>query len=539
MIYALDDSFRVILLTLMCIEYGFVYIVTKEKRNKIMSKKTSKNGIGCGTIVLILFLICIAISIYSYAWIPAIIATIFFAIKKDRADRKRNLIISSLIGITSLLLFINMNLTPDLTGIKVEWGTTQYTVSDTTQVKITPVPSDAKIDSLEMSENSIAKLDYKDGKAIVSFESEGEDSIFFTANGNVQSDMQKIIVVKENQSDSQEQDNLASKESMTSNLKIHFLDVGQGLSVLIQSDGKNMIYDGGDRSASSFVVSYLKDQNVETIDYLISSHYDEDHLSGLIGCLNAFKVNNVIGSDYEHDSQLYQSFMDAVSSNNLTVQHPSVGDTFNLGSAQFTILSPTNIDTNDSNNNSIAIKITSGKNSFIVTGDAEHGSEADIINTGIDISCDVLCLGHHGSARSTSWDFLQKTVPEFAVISCGTDNQYGHPDADTLDKLSSMEIALFRTDKQGTIIAESDGENINWNLDPCNDYTPGDQQDTGTGVQEETTTATTETQETMVWIPQSGSKYHSNPSCSGMNNPTQVTKSDAESRGYTPCKKCY
>lgn len=98
--------------------------------------------------------------------------------------------------------------------------------------------------------------------------------------------------------------------------------MGQGLSILVQSDGQTMIYDGGDKSTSSFVVSYLQKQNVTTIDYLISSHYDSDHMAGLIGCLNAFDVKNVISSDYEHDSKLYQSFIQTVADKGLTMQHP-------------------------------------------------------------------------------------------------------------------------------------------------------------------------------------------------------------------------
>lgn len=512
-----------------------------------MSKKKPKGGSGCGTVLLFAFLLCIAIAIYSYAWIPAIGAIIFFFVKKDRTDRTRNLIISSVVAITSLFVFIGMKATPELSGINVEWGKTEFTVSDKVEIKVTPIPSDAKIKSLEMSENPIAQLEYKDGKAIISFESEGEASVFFTANGNVQSDMEDIKVVSQAQLDDNtgESDENQPENTNAHKVKVHFIDVGQGLSVLVQSDGKNLIYDGGDRSTSSFVVSYLKEQNVETIDYLISSHYDDDHLSGLIGCLNAFNVENVIGSDYIHDSNLYQSFIDTVSSKNLEVQHPSVGDVFELGSTEFTILSPKEINQSESNDNSVAIKITCGENGFILTGDAESGSEADMIASGINLSCDVLCLGHHGSASSTSWDFLQKTVPEFAVISCGADNQYGHPDKDTLDKLSSMNISLYRTDKQGTIIAESDGENISWNAEPCNDYAPGSDKDTGTeaqttdSAQTSEPTQTQEQQERMVWIPQSGSKYHSNSSCSGMKNPTQVTQSEAEAMGYEPCKRCH
>lgn len=245
-------------------------------------------------------------------------------------------------------------------------------------------------------------------------------------------------------------------------MKVHFLDVGQGLSILVQSDGQTMIYDGGDKSTSSFVVSYLQKQNVTTIDYLISSHYDSDHMAGLIGCLNAFDVKNVISSDYEHDSKLYQSFIQTVADKGLPMQHPAVGTEFSFGSGSFQILAPATIDPNDSNKNSVAIKLTNGNNSFIFTGDAENTSEKAMCESGIDLSCDVLVPGHHGSATATSWDFLQATVPEYAVISCGKDNQYGHPDKDVMDKLESMDIQVYRTDKQGTIVAVSDGTTITW-----------------------------------------------------------------------------
>lgn len=335
---------------------------------------------------------------------------------------------------------------------------------------------------------------------------------------------------------------------VTGDMAVHFLDVGQGLSIFVQSGGENLIYDGGDRGTSSFVVSYLQQQGVETIDYLISSHYDEDHLAGLIGCLNAFDVETVIGSDYEHDSDLYQSFIDTVSAEGLEIQHPEVGTEFQFGTGKFAVLSPAEI-VDDSNANSVAIKLENGQNSFIFTGDAEHNSEAAMCASGIDLDCDVLVPGHHGSATATSWDFLEATVPEYAVISCGTDNQYGHPDQDTMDKLQDMGINVFRTDKQGTIIALSNATNITWNTEPCNDYSSGDTSDAGT--QPQVTAAPTQApepevteapaQSETVWLSATGSKYHSIPDCGNMNpnNARQISRADAEAQGYEACKKCW
>lgn len=349
---------------------------------------------------------------------------------------------------------------------------------------------------------------------------------------------------------------LASGGSMT----VHFLDVGQGLSILVQSEGQNLLYDGGPRSASSYVVSYLQEQNVSEIDYLISSHYDEDHVSGLIGCLNAFQVDNVIGADYIHDSSLYGSFMDAVAAHGLEVQHPAVGAEYTFGSGEFTILSPKEI-SKESNANSVAIKLTNGENSFVFTGDADFNCEADMVNSGLDLSCDVLSVGHHGSATSTSWDFLQAAVPEFAVISCGAGNMYGHPHADTMEKLSDMGIQVYRSDEQGTIVASSDGSAITWSADPCNDYTSGDGETAGQSEGEngftaednsgtdaaaaseksEQIAAADDSQEEMVWISATGSKYHSIPDCGNMNpdKAYQEPVSQAEAQGYEACKKCF
>lgn len=339
-------------------------------------------------------------------------------------------------------------------------------------------------------------------------------------------------------------------------MAVHFLDVGQGNAILVQSGGQNLLYDGGDQNHADEVVSYLQQQNVQTIDYMISSHYDEDHLGGLIPCLNTFEVSNVLGPDYVHTSNLFNTFMNTATANAIIVQYPSVGDTFDFGTGSFTVLAPSGISQN-SNDNSLVIKLENGSNSFIFTGDAEETSEQDMISTGMNLDCDVLSVGHHGSASSTTWDFLEATSPSYAVISCGVNNQYNHPSAETMGRLSDMEIPVFRTDKQGTIIAVSDGTTINWSQNPCNDYSSGDASVTssvdsssgGSLHQEETTVSeqnsvqedSSATAGAMVWIPATGEKYHSIPNCGRMNPDTarQVTQSEAEAMGYGPCSKCY
>lgn len=344
-----------------------------------------------------------------------------------------------------------------------------------------------------------------------------------------------------------EADVLAAEPDVT--MAVHFLDVGQGLAILVQSGGQNLLYDGGDQSHAGQVVAYLQQQNVQNIDYMISSHYDEDHVGGLIDCMDAFTVSNVFGSDYIHDSNLFNTFMNTATGNALTVQYPAVGETYDLGTGSFTILAPNGINPNDSNNNSVVIKLENGSTSFIFTGDAEETSEQDMISTGMNLDCDVLCVGHHGSANSTTWDFLEATSPSYAVISCGADNQYKHPSSDTMGRLSDMEIPVFRTDKQGTIIALSNGSNLSWNIDPCNDYSSGDSVDLGSlpsndsepVAAQETSIAEEQPQSYMVWLSATGSKYHNKPNCGNMdpNKARQVTEADAAAQGYEPCKKCF
>lgn len=250
----------------------------------------------------------------------------------------------------------------------------------------------------------------------------------------------------------------------TENFEIHFLDVGEGLSVLVRADTHAMLYDGGDREASSFVVAYLKKMGIHTLDYVVVSHYDADHINGLIGALKVFEVKHVIGPDYIHDSGTYRSFVDAVQEQGLRVEHPSPGDQYDLGEAGFTVLAPGEI-SDDSNNNSVALRVVNKDNSFLLMGDAEKQSEEAVCASPLKLESDVLCPGHHGSASSTSEEFLREVTPKFAVISCGAGNEYGHPHEETLERLARYGVTVYRTDESGTIIGYSDGEEIWWEME--------------------------------------------------------------------------
>ena len=155
------------------------------------------------------------------------------------------------------------------------------------------------------------------------------------------------------------------------------------------------------------------------------------------------------------------------------MQYPEVGTTYAFGDAVITILAPKEIG-KDSNANSVAIKLSYGESDFIFTGDADYGSEREMVASGIDLDCEVLSLSHHGSSTGNSSLFLEKTTPEVAVISCAKGNNYGHPHVEVVELLEVMEIDVFRSDVQGTVIAATDGKHITWSEEACNDYSDGD-----------------------------------------------------------------
>ncbi len=340
---------------------------------------------------------------------------------------------------------------------------------------------------------------------------------------------------------------------------IHVLDVGQGLSVLVESQGHYMLYDGGDRTKSSYVVSYLQGQGISSLDYVIASHYDSDHLNGVVGALNVFPAGQVFSPDYTADTRVYNSFQSILKSKKLKKNQPAVGNQYHLGDATFQILSPSGTDYSDVNNYSIAIRIQDGDTSFLITGDAEAESESEICRTGLELDSDVYVMGHHGSDSSTTWELLQKVNPEYAILSCGAGNSYGHPHAESMEKLQTMDIQLLRTDKQGTIIASTDGSSITWNVSPCNDYTPGDPDDKPAQPQT-SKTASTQTAGgssagnssssqsipvTTTYILNTSTKKIHYPDCKSVKQMKETNKkTTTESReslisqGYTPCGNC-
>lgn len=249
--------------------------------------------------------------------------------------------------------------------------------------------------------------------------------------------------------------------------EFHFIDIGQGDATLIMVDGKNILIDTGDRADEdrAKLVNYLKKMNVTELEYFIATHPDSDHIGSAAYVVENYKINNVILSPKEHTSKTYENFITALEerpSINVINAQEKLGECINVGELEMKILGPVGEYGSDDNNNpSVVIMARWGNTKVLLTGDAEEEAELDLrTEYGVALDCDILKVGHHGSSSSSKNAFIKLVKPEYAVISCGVDNKYGHPHKETLDVLEFHKAKIYRTDLQGTIVASTDGENI-------------------------------------------------------------------------------
>jgi len=253
-----------------------------------------------------------------------------------------------------------------------------------------------------------------------------------------------------------------SKEStLTGQLKVHFLNVGQADSILVQMpNGQNMLVDAGNNDDGPTVVNYLKKAGVKKIDYLVGTHPHEDHIGGLDTVIKSFDIVNVYMPRVTHTTKTFEDVLKAVQAKGLKITPAKAGVEIVRSDGLSAVMLAPNKDKYESlNNYSAVIKVTYGQFSFLLTGDAEKESEAEMLASSVvSPKADVLKVGHHGSTSSTSTAFLKAVSPKYAVISVGTGNDNGHPHKETLQKLKG--VNLYRADLNGTIIFSTDGKEI-------------------------------------------------------------------------------
>ncbi|WP_099191432.1 ComEC/Rec2 family competence protein [Tepidibacter mesophilus] len=302
-------------------------------------------------------------------------------------------------------------------------------------------------------------------------------------------------------------------------IKVHFIDVGQADSILIQDSNNNTILiDAGNNDDSDLVVNYIKSQDIDTINYIVGTHPHEDHIGGLDSVIDNFDIGKVILPKATSTTKTYKDVLLSIKNKKLSITPAIAGKSFFLGDAKCEILAPNNSEYDDLNNYSVVIKLTYKNNSFLFTGDCEDVSEEEMLSLGYNLKSDLLKVGHHGSNSSTSLSFLKSVSPKYAIISVGKNNKYNHPTQETLDKLNSQNVNIYRTDELGNIIATSDGDNIVINkASPINS----------------TSIDTTQ----YVYITKTGKRYHKK-NCSFLKSTTIPISLKEAQKSYTPCSKC-
>ena len=245
-------------------------------------------------------------------------------------------------------------------------------------------------------------------------------------------------------------------------LTIHFLDVGQADCALLECDGEFMIIDGGNVEDGQMVVSYLKQMGVERLAHVVCTHAHEDHVGGLPAVLSVFDADIVYAPVTEYNTKVFRDFVEKTENRAGSITVPSPGDQFALGSTSVTVLGPVQ-EYDDPNNTSIVLKVSYGESDFLFTGDMEILAENDMLNywgDRVDWNAELLKVGHHGSETSSGYRLVYEVNPGYGVISVGEGNKYGHPDEKPMSRLNDAGVVLFRTDRLGHVIAETDGSEI-------------------------------------------------------------------------------
>lgn len=252
------------------------------------------------------------------------------------------------------------------------------------------------------------------------------------------------------------------EEAREEELLVHFIDVGQADSILLEYGEEFLLIDGGNRDDGKLLVSYLEQQGVRNLKAVVCTHAHEDHVGGLPAVLAVYPTEAVYAPTKTYASGVFDSFLKYVDQQGLEVTIPLPGDTIALGDVVLTVLGPVKSYA-ETNNTSLVLKAVYENTSFLFTGDMEKKAETDMLDHWNDDSvfrADVLKVGHHGSNTSSGYRFLNAVMPTYGIIPVGTGNDYGHPHREPLERLDQAEIIIARTDRLGHVAVKSDGETL-------------------------------------------------------------------------------
>ena len=338
----------------------------------------------------------------------------------------------------------------------------------TALVMLTSCSANAPVSSENASSSTVFSSENASSSTVFSSENASSSSGLSSENALSSTGISSEVSAEgssysETQSVTREDDNVNNLDS--DEMKVHFIDVGQGDSVFIElPNTKTMLIDAAEKEYADRITNYIYSCGYNTLDYVVATHPHSDHIGGMADVISAFNVENVILSPATHTTKTYTNMLKAIDDSGAKVKIGVAGtEIFSDGDLSAVVIAPVTEDYSDLNNSSVMVMLTYGNNKFLFTGDAENSEENTIT---ADIDCDVLKVGHHGSSTSTSRAFLTAASPEYAVISCGMGNSYGHPHTETLDRLKDAGVKIYRTDLQGDIIMTCDGEKITVNAEP-------------------------------------------------------------------------
>lgn len=336
-------------------------------------------------------------------------------------------------------------------------------------------------------------------------------------------------------------------------LAVHFLDVGQGDAILLVDQDDTMLIDGGNPENGADIVRYLKNLGITQLDYVLATHNHNDHAGGLTEVVYQLDVANLYVTN-SAETSASQNLLAAAEDKNIPISTPSLGTALAFGGSTINFLGPLSVH-EDVNDDSLVMKVTHGTHRFLFTGDMEETAEKELLAQNLNLEADVLKVGHHGSYSSTGYLFLRAVNPRYAVISCGVNNDYGHPHQETLSRLNDVGSTIFRTDLIGTIVATSKDGQLSFDKNgvaPTQPYLAIDNglaSATPAQTPQDNTTAPVQTPPdnsavpiTATYIGNKNSRVYHLPTCSGLpkeHNRIYLNSLDeVRSLGLTPCGIC-
>lgn len=246
-------------------------------------------------------------------------------------------------------------------------------------------------------------------------------------------------------------------------LKVHFIDVGQGDAILVQCDGQTLLVDAGPAESGSIINTYLTDTlAIDSVDFVIATHAHDDHLAGMQEALRGLSVGHVFSSTAISSTYWFSIIMPVLNQDGLEVSFPAPLESFQLGGAVITFINTLTAAENP-NDLSLAVRVEYGENAVLLMADIEAEAETHILGSGAPLKADILKVAHHGGNTSTTEAFVRAVSPQIAVISVGKGNPHDHPHMEPLRTLEKYNVTIYRTDQFGTIVATSNG--TTWSIE--------------------------------------------------------------------------